>query len=349
MLVPKNVLQILTLSLLAAPLAASAAPGYCARLLSHFSAHEIGENGEVVGTADTAVGSEAAIWKNGATSRYGSLGGNTAVFSAISSNGRLAGYSSLSSNRNFHAFSYENGIMRDLTPGTKSGSSATGINASGDVVGEFEVNFMTRPFIVSKGRFIDLGIPGARYGWMVSINDAGTAVGWTQTAPDAQGRISQYPFIYANGVKTIVAAPGWQGLEVTKINNAGVIIGSGSGAGHGASAHAFLYARGVMHDIDTLANAYSQGLDINERGQVVGYMNPLQGSSSRGFLFENGKMRDLNGEIGGMGDRILASALSINNRGQILGYACSNTLGCDNVVLDKSEGVCGNGVSAPTQ
>jgi probable HAF family extracellular repeat protein len=349
MLAHKNLLEILTVSLLAAPLSASAAPGYCARLLPHFNPYDVGENGEVIGAAETAIGWEAAIWKDGTITRYGSLGGNSAVFTSLSSNGRLAGFSKLFGNRSAHAFVYENGIMRDITPGTKAGSVATGINASGELVGQFELNATTRPFVASQGRFIDLGTPGARYGSMSSINDAGTAVGWSETAPDANGSRGQYSFVYANGVKTILSAPGWYGIGVSRINNAGDIVGSGSGAGHGASAHAFLYARGVMHDIDTLGNEYSSGLDINERGQVVGDMIPIQGGRTRGFLYENGKMRDLNGSIRGMEGRMLDYAQSINNRGQIVGYACSDTVGCDFVLLEPTEGVCGSGTSAGTR
>jgi probable HAF family extracellular repeat protein len=348
MLANKNLLQILIVSLLAAPLSASAAPGYCARLLGHFYPYDLGENGEVVGAAETATGWEAAIWKNGMITRHGTLGGNSAGFTAISSNGRLAGSSTLSGDRVSHAFTYENGIMRDITPATKAGSGAASINASGEVVGTFSLNATTvRPFVISKAGFIDLGTPGARYSGITSINDAGTAVGWSETAADANQQRAYYSFVYANGVKKTLAATGWHGIGVSRLNNAGDIVGYATR--DGGATHAVLYSRGVMHDIDTLANEYSSGLDINDRGQVVGQMIRAFGGPNGGFLYENGKMRDLNGIIRGMGARMLDHAFAINNKGQILGYACSNTLGCENVLLEPSEGVCGNGVSAAKQ
>jgi probable HAF family extracellular repeat protein len=345
MLANKNLLQILTVLLLAAPLSASAAPAYCARLLLHFYPYDLGEDGEAVGAAETATGWEAAIWKDGTITRYGTLGGNNAGFSSISSNGRLAGTSNLFGNRVAHGFTYENGIMRDITPATKANSSAASINAAGEVVGTFGVNATTvRPFVASRAGFTDLGTPGARYSGIASINDAGTAVGWSETAPDANQQRTNYSFVYANGVKQTLAAPGWHGIGASRLNNAGDIVGSATR--DGGATHAFLYSRGVMRDIDTLGNDYSSALDTNERGQVVGQMIRTFGGPNGGFLYENGQMRDLSNIITGMEGRILDHAFAINNKGQILGYACSNTLGCENVLLEPSEGVCGNGVSA---
>lgn len=341
----KNLLQLFIVSLLAAPLAASAGPGYCARLIDHFYPYDLGENGEVVGAAQTATGWEAAIWKDGAITRYGTLGGNSAGFTSISSNGRLAGVSNLFGNRVAHAFTYENGIMRDITPDSKGSSGAASINASGEVVGTFAFNALTvRPFVLSKAGFIDLGTPGARYSGITGINDAGTAVGWSETAADANQQRAYYSFVYANGVKKILAAPGWNGIGVARLNNPGDIVGHATK--DGGATHAFLYSRGAMQDIDTLANEYSSGLDINDRGQVVGQFIRTFGGPNSAFLYENGKMRDMNGMVGGMEGRNLDHAFAINDKGQILVYACSNTLGCENVLVEPSDD-CGNATSAP--
>jgi probable HAF family extracellular repeat protein len=63
-----------------------------------------------------------------------------------------------------------------------------------------------------------------------------------------------------------------------------------------------------MTDLGTLANGDSEGLDINDRGQVVGI------AGSRGFLYSGGRMVDV-GTLGGTE----AFALSINNHGVVAG------------------------------
>jgi probable HAF family extracellular repeat protein len=76
-----------------------------------------------------------------------------------------------------------------------------------------------------------------------------------------------------------------------------------------------------MVDLGNLGGTISQAMDINERGQVVGYSN-VSAYDWHAFLWEKGVMTDL-GTLGGR----WSSALAINNKGQIVGY--SNTASGD--------------------
>jgi probable HAF family extracellular repeat protein len=89
------------------------------------------------------------------------------------------------------------------------------------------------------------------------------------------------------------------------LNNFGEIVGIRSNS-------AFLYSAGQTISIDTGGSANG----INDQHQVVGVS-----SSNRGFLYENGVMRDL-GDLGYGGDVV---ATGINNTGQITGYASGTT------------------------
>jgi probable HAF family extracellular repeat protein len=76
-------------------------------------------------------------------------------------------------------------------------------------------------------------------------------------------------------------------------------------------------ARWVITDLGTLGGRESWAYDISDRGQIVGGSDTKTEYVSHGFLWENGKMRDL-GVLKGM-ER--SSPLDINERGQIVGMS----------------------------
>jgi probable HAF family extracellular repeat protein len=78
----------------------------------------------------------AFFYSNGTMTNIGTLGGASSTVVAINSSGDVIGTSSLSSNLIAHAFLYVDGKMTDLgsLPGYQE-SSASGINAQGQVVG----------------------------------------------------------------------------------------------------------------------------------------------------------------------------------------------------------------------
>ena len=88
--------------------------------------------------------------------------------------------------------------------------------------------------------------------------------------------------------------------------------------------HAFLWERGVMHDLGTLANGTdSVAFYVNDSGQVNGIsftnnvVNPVTGiPTTDPFLWENGKMIDL-GTLGGA----YAIGNYLNSKGQVAGVS----------------------------
>ena len=179
--------------------------------------------------------------------------------------------------------------MRKLPtyPGDPDGA-ATAANSEGDVVGISGTCYVAVGALSAKHALL-----WRRDGDLVNLGSLG-GYGWnTPMAVNRGGDVvgfSDLPGDYVNGVLT-------------------------------ANFHAFLWSRelGRMTDLGVLpGDTLSEALDINDRGQIVGISLP----SFRAFLYEHGKMWDLNGLISGNPGLFLIEGGGINNRGEITGQAC---------------------------
>ncbi|WP_306394226.1 HAF repeat-containing protein [Telluria beijingensis] len=220
-----------------------------------------------------------------------------------------------------HAFLYANGMVTDLgtLPGNTE-SAALGINRQGQVVGSaFGLNQPTRAFLYSGGLMRDIGSLAGGDTTAMDINDAGHVVGISVlqvTFP--------FAFLYKDGLmRNLGSLPGSDRSGATAINNRGEIAGT-SGVGpsqgpNGNQAHAVVWKNGHIHDLGTLGGLNSIGQDINDLGQVVGYSTFAGGDFPNenygGFIWANGKMRDIGAPPGGN----QALPLAINNLGQVVG------------------------------
>jgi probable HAF family extracellular repeat protein len=223
--------------------------------------------------------------------------------------------------------------------GTLGGTNSTvrGINEFGQVSGDSDLPDGTRyAFLYDGGKMTDLGsLPGGKNSYAQGINDSGQVVGFANTGPTGTPRFSngrevafpdaslsmggvEHAVLYDHGKAIDLGTLGGESSAARAINNAGVIVGTSELPG--GEQHAFVYADGKMTDLGILGTdwkntfwnlPYSQAHDINNAGQIVGQSN------SRAFLFEDGKMLDLNTLVDLPGIT-LTSAWDINNAGQIL-------------------------------
>jgi probable HAF family extracellular repeat protein len=92
--------------------------------------------------------------------------------------------------------------------------------------------------------------------------------------------------------------------------------------------HAFLWEKGVMHDLGTLpGDVGSSGTGINNKGQVVGASWDKENNDTA-FLWQNGVMTDLNTLIPADSPLYLIAATgTINDEGQIAGIALVKSTG----------------------
>lgn len=99
--------------------------------------------------------------------------------------------------------------------------------------------------------------------------------------------------------------------EANAVNESAVIVGT-------SSAHAVRWKDGVVDDLGTLGGPSSSALDVNDRGEIVGYATTEQGNT-HAFVWRDGAMVDL-GTLGGK----RSGATRINGRGQIIGWSLTS-------------------------
>ncbi|HET8662372.1 MAG TPA: hypothetical protein VFM55_25750, partial [Micromonosporaceae bacterium] len=140
-----------------------------------------------------------------------------------------------------------------------------------------------------------------------ALNDRGQVVGQSEAS---NGR--PHPVLWQNG-KVIDLGVLPFGTEdeagvARDINNRGDVVGGSNGAN---GQRAVLWRNGQIIDLGTLNGNPTFAYAINDNGQIVGTSHTPSGEL-RGFLWENGRMRDL-GIDGGVIPR------DINNKGQVVG------------------------------
>jgi probable HAF family extracellular repeat protein len=240
-------------------------------------ANAVNQKGQVVGFSDTGtVPVRAFLWQDGVLTDL-APGSRYSFASGINDAGQVVGFSEPPPGSGpGGAFLWQDGVLTDLgtLPGGL-GSEAFHINDAGQVVGDSGVSVGTdlvlHAFLWQDGVMTDLGTPpGDRESVASGINSAGQVVG-------ASGDLSNddpslHAAVWQDGTWNVV---GPLGSGATAINDSGQVVGFMPGSGDFARNHAFLYADGVLTDLNSLIPPGS-GLTlftasaINNAGQIVG-------------------------------------------------------------------------------
>ena len=239
-------------------------------------------------------------------------------------------------------FRWQNGQMTALPPFPGGYSSyATGVNNAGQVVGWAEngvrdptcnPSFQTLQFRAAiwqpDGTMHELPpLPGDSTSAATAINDLGQVVGISGDCGIAVGGVSaRHAVLWQNGIPMDLGNIGGDAWNTpTAITNGGTIIGFANtqpGAARTFQAFVWTPADG-MQSLGTLPGDFrSEALGINEKGQIVGLSRgnpPNTPFLIRAFLWENGKMTDMNSLTGG--SPYLLFANDIDQEGHIVGEA----------------------------
>jgi probable HAF family extracellular repeat protein len=237
---------------------------------------------------------------------------------------------------------HDAGMVALPTLGGNNGFAA-GANDLGDIVGwaetrkrdatctspqvlQFEAT-LYRPKDDSVRELLPLA--GDKDGAATEINDKGQVVGISGICDQAVGRYTaRHAVMWENGhVVNLGTLGGVAWNTPMAINNHGEVVGFSDLSGDGSGTpnfHAFLWTKsGGMIDLGTLpGDVYSEALGINEDGQIVGASYGANFATSRAFIWENGRMTDLNKHLASRSRLYLLYANDINDRGEIAGGAC---------------------------
>ena len=229
-------------------------------------------------------------------------------------------------------------------------SSATAINATGAVVGNYQQADGTyQAFLWQNGVVTTLAMPvGAVQTWATAVGGAGQAGGYTHSLQAPQGLIwdslgnpiatagayvmglnangdavgmaiasdgTGYAFVTRNGVTTSLGQPaGGDWSSANAINNAGTAAGTAMNAS-GAFQAFTAAADGGIARLTALGGANSYAKAINDNGAVAGHAQTASGTINATIW--NGATATGLGTLGGVN----SYAYAINIAGQAAGYS----------------------------
>jgi len=243
------------------------------------------------------------LWQKGVITPLPTLGGNNGFATGVNSRGQVAGYAEIATpdptcepSITLQVLQTKPVIWRDgniqelpTFPGDPDGQ-ANAINDNGQVVGYSGPCIPPlehHALLWQSGVMTDLGnFGGSRHNGALDINNQGQVVG-TAGLP-ANTNLSLHAFLWQNDVLTDLGTlPGDVASIGDSINSKSQVVGGSFDVDF--NGRAFLWQNGVMIDLNTLTPADSplfliEALNINSRGQIVGYAFQLSTGEVHAFL-----------------------------------------------------------------
>jgi probable HAF family extracellular repeat protein len=214
----------------------------------------------------------------------------------------------------------ENGEMDSTCPGASISPQSI----------EFKPVIWTKPFPWANLHVQELPtVKGDPDGVAFAINDLGQVVGATGTCGpfnpiELNNLTPLHAVLWQNGKAIDLGNLGGDGkssgIYATGLNDYGQVVGASDTAG-AKSFHGFLWQQGHITDLGTLkGDANSVALAIGNNGLVLGASLDAN-FNLRAVLWKNGTPTDLNTLVPADSTLNLETACSINDKGEIIGFA----------------------------
>jgi len=229
-------------------------------------------------------------------------------------------------------FLWRDGHMMPLPTLGGNNGQASAINNRGQIVGISETTVQdsgcspSKPGKIISPAFWEKGevrplptVDGDPDGFVQGINDRGQAVGSSGTCSN----IAIHAVLWEHDTAFQLPDLGSDGNDAYAINDHGQVVGYVSTA-DGSTIVASLWQNGARDAVTNLGILPGDGAafatGINNRGQVVGSTFNSVGWS-RGFIWQDNVMTDLNTLVPEDSNLYIIAASNINERGQISGMA----------------------------
>src|SRR6266542_2426362 len=194
-------------------------------------------------------------------------------------------------------------------------SYAHGINNQGQVVGYWRTTNGVHAFLYSGGVMIDLGALGDANAYALSINNPGQVVGFGETPDGIRA------FLMGSGGVTNLGSLGGLNSYAFGINGNAEVVGH---IDTPDGARAFLYRGGAVTNLGTLGGTNSYAYGVNNLTQVAGSSANGGHAGMHAFLWQNGRLINLNSLVPENSGWELQEARGINDNGQIVGWGSHN-------------------------
>jgi probable HAF family extracellular repeat protein len=265
----------------------------------------------------------AALWRDGAITDLGTLGGPGASSSVqwpgLANSGLVVGISQTST----------------PDPNDEDWSCAAFIGAS---------PFTCVGFVYEDGVMTPLPTLGGPNGFATMANSRGQVVGWAETLVEdptcdpGSKQVLQFRAVlweHRRGlVRQLPPLPGDSTSAATAINERGQVVGisgdCGVAVGDRSARHAVLWEHGVPRKLPVGADpSWNTPMDINAAGDVAGFAN-RGGGLLYAFLWTGGTTSvDLAERREGLDGDTFSQAYGINARRQVVGRSCTGAgTGC---------------------
>jgi probable HAF family extracellular repeat protein len=276
----------------------------------------------------------AALWRNGALSDLGTLGGpnSSVTWNVKNTQGIIVGISQTA----------------DPEPLGEAWSSAA------FYTGPFTVGFINLGFVWEQNQMRSLpNFPGGHNGFATGANNLRQAVGWAENGVHDGDCVSPQvlrflPAKWTLGppdqIQDLPLFPGDTSGAATAINDNGQIVGiSGicdQAVGRHTARHAVLWENGSVIDLGNLgAQWWNTPTAINQRGDIVGFAGDpafVEGDIFHAFMWtrEDG-IRHLKPLRNRTPEHVDSEAYGINEARQVVGVSCdADFVDCHAVIWD---------------
>jgi len=325
-------LLLLGLALAFGPAIALAAPGYGIQVVftgTNYRPVAINNAGDIafVDLGPTLTQGHASVRYADGTQVSLNLPGSTLSYvHAINERGQAVGWSLNTTENIPHPVLLSGGQLTQLDANGGPLWDAYDINNAGHIAGQYKGPDGLHAVIVDGTSYHDLGSGGAAMSSAAHINDHDQVVGINSPFENAT-----HAFYYSDGVMTDLSVlSGHPNTSAWGINELGQMIGRYNPPSTDQQEHGFLYYQGQFTELTP--GLFSQPMAINNKGQIVGDLGNGIGDP---FIWENGAYTHLNDLIDPASGYALQFAPDINDKGQILVWACNkqDANACDVLVL----------------